>query len=160
MTVSVSTLSGTIADLSIMVTKHDGTSVALSIKDLADMTATPKFESRDCPVLYPQYSFQTGVGYEPASMGSDPFQEVTYTLNYYYAHIEVGAGRWASEFNAQIADNCGVIAEAFAANCRSLGVYGSVEVSAISDPGVVPGPDDKQFYGATVALQVSDARNA
>jgi len=90
--------------------------------------------------------------------GANAFWESTYDLNYFFAYAQVGAGRYSVEHNSKIADNAQAIANGIAVAWDSLGVV-NVEVE-VSDPTLVPGPDDKQFYGAEITLHVKDWRNA
>lgn len=156
MTVSPSALATTIAALSVTVTKPDGTTATLNIRDLGD--TGPAIYDRDCPVMYPRYQYATGRAYERQSVGADPFWQVTWMANYYYAHAPVGSGRYNGEHSEKIAANATAIAEAIAAACTTLGVS-EVSVSDVSDPTIVSGPDESQFYGAEISLAITDYRN-
>lgn len=155
MTIAANVLADNITGLTITVTKPDGTTGTLTIKDLDDLKI---ILNRDCPVLYPQYEFATGWNYERQSVGTDPFWQVTWKARYYYAHAEIGRGRYNGEHSKKISANALAIAEAVAAACTALGVS-EIAPSTISEPTLVPGPDDKQFYGAEIEFDVTDYRN-
>lgn len=159
--ISADDFSINVAALSISVINPAGDSVALSIKSLSGASALgPNVENRDCPILYPQYKYQTGYSEDRQSCGtgSNAFWEVTWTAHYYYAHAQIGTGRYGNEHNGKISDNCQAIADAIATSFDVLGVV-DVEVD-MGDPDIVPGPDDTQFYGATIDLRVKAWRNA
>ena len=111
-------------------------------------------------MLYPKFTYRTGYKEDRASCGAgaNAFWEVSYDLNYFFAHAQLAVGRYSTEHSGKIADNCQAIANGIAVAWDSLGVV-SVEVGA-SDPMLVPGPDDKQFYGAEITLHVKAWRNA
>lgn len=156
MTVAPNTFADSLASLSITVTKPDGTTGTLEIRDLDDVG--PVIYARDCPILYPQYEYQTGFSSERLSMGTDPFRETNWTANYYYAHAPIGAGRYGNEHASKISANVKAICDGILAGLSTLGVN-DVEISGASEPTLVPGPDDETFHGATIAIAVNDFRN-
>jgi hypothetical protein len=155
--VSASTISTSIAALSITVTKPDGNTAALVIYSLATMP--PKLDGRAL-YLYPKFTYRTAYKEDRASCGTgaNAFWEATYDLNYFFAHAPVGSGRYGLDHNSKVSDNAQAIANAIAVAWDALGVV-NIEVD-VSDPTLVPGPDDKQFYGAEITLHVKDWRNA
>lgn len=155
MTIAANVLADNITALSITVAKPDGTTGTLTIKDLDNLKIVL---NRDCPILYPQYDFATGWNYERQSVGANPFWQVNWTAHYYYAHSGIGQGRYNGEHSAKISANALAIAEAIAAACTTLGVT-EIAPASISEPTIVPGPDDKQFYGAQIEFAVTDYRN-
>jgi len=154
-TIAANVLANNITGLTITVTKPGGATGTLTIKDLDDLKI---ILNRDCPALYPQYDFATGWNYERLSVGTDPFWQISWTARYFYAHAEVGRGRYNGEHSAKIAANALAIAEAVAAACTALGVS-EIAPSSISEPTIVRGPDDKQFHGAEIEFAVTDYRN-
>lgn len=156
--ISASAFSANVAALSaITMTLTNGKTKALSIATLANLRQAQY--ARDCPYLYPQFNFQSGLGSSIASSGlTDPLIEWTWTANYYYAHAPIGAGRNAVDHDESIAINAAVIASAIQAATYTLGVK-YITVAAITDPAVVPASDNQQFYGCEIALNIFDWTN-
>lgn len=154
--VTASAFSNSVDDLSVTVTKPDGNTTTLTIKNLTNIP--PVIFDRDCPIMYPAVPYQTDYSEERMSVGSAPFWQVTWTANYYFAYSALGAGRYMVEHIPNVSSNIQAISDAVAAACTALGVT-EVFVQSVSDMTLVPGPDNKQFYGATIALSVRDYRN-
>lgn len=156
--ISASVFSNNVAALSAMtMTLTNGKTKTLSVATLANLRQAQY--ARDCPYLYPQFRFQTGLASTIASSGlTDPLIEWTWTANYYYAHAPVGSGRNAVDHDESIALNAAVIATAIQAAAYTVGVK-YITVAAITDPAFVPASDNQQFYGCEISLNVFDWTN-
>jgi hypothetical protein len=137
----------------------DISAVATAIAALSISGVTIKTEAtlpdalfqRDCPVLYPQDEFITGLNYELQSAGAtSPVYEITFTLNYYLAVGAVGAGRGLRDHKETIRTKASLIADAVADAHTTFGV--DYIVPKISSPEVVPDAADNQFYGCVISF--------
>ena len=90
-TISITTIATNISNLTITVTKPDGTSGNLAIKDISALPEA--VHPQDCPMLAPRPdNFLSGFALSHECFGGDAgLKDVRYTLNYmlYYAELMI-----------------------------------------------------------------------
>lgn len=160
--ISPATLSVNVAALSITVlglNQESGATQALTIRSLAGLR--PVEFPRNGPLLFPALKYRTAYTETRQSVGASadtPVEEITYTVNYIYAHCWTGVGRNPTDWAADIDANCQTICDTIAANITSLGVN-DILSRGVSDVEIVQDPTKQAWYGALIQLGVLDYRN-
>lgn len=152
--IKLTTVTASIAALSITVTKPDGSSGALTIKNI---DAIPEaVNPQDCPVLAPRAAgFVTDFVMTRDTMGADAaYKTVTYTLTYtfYYVPTLQGAGLF-EKYDEMVTASAAVLL-ALSTNTYLSGTT-DIYPNGIPQFGPVQDATGAQFHGCEISVRVT-----
>ena len=149
----ISTVCTSIAALTISITKPDGTTGNLLIRDLPNMRES--INQQDCPVLTPRPdNFVTNLRIERDTFGADAaYKTAYYTLNYtfYFYPVHAGAGLF-EKYGAMV--TAAAVMLTYLATHTNLTGTTDIMPEAQTSFGIQLDVAQTAFHGCEVALNV------
>lgn len=154
-TITLTTLTASIAALTITVTNARGESVTLNIDDLSSLQKRVKVNQQDCPLLSPRPdSFVTDFSVTRDTYGADAaLKSARYTLNYTFYFAPVGQGVGVFEKYDEMVTAAAVILNHLATNTALSGAT-DILPSGVPSFGLQSDAMRTLFHGCEIALQV------
>ena len=153
--IKLTTLTASIAALTITVTNARGSSVTLNIDDLSGLQKRVKVNQQDCPLLMPRPdNFVTDFSVMRDTMGADAaLKTAAYTLNYIFYYSPIAQGVGIFEKYDEMVTAAAVILNHLATNTA---LSGSTDILPASVPafGAMPDATGTLFHGCEIALRV------
>jgi len=149
----ITTVTASIAALTISITKPDGTTGNLTIRDLGDMREA--INQQDCPVLTPRAdNFVSNLRIERDSFGADAaYKTAYYTLNYVFYFYPVNAGAGLFEKYGAMVTAAAVMLTYLATHTNLTGTT-DIMPEAQTSFGLQLDAAGTPFHGCEVALNV------
>ena len=151
--IKLTTVTNSIAALSITITKPDGTSGTLTIRDIDELTEA--INQEQCPILSPQpANFVTDVVITRDTFGADAaLKTVKYTLHYIFYYAPVAQGATMFEKYDNMITAAAIILNHLAINTNLTGAT-DILPQAIPVFGPVADGTGALFHGCVISMRV------
>lgn len=151
--IKLTTVTNSIAAQSITITKPDGTSGALTIRDIDELTEA--INQEQCPILTPRPNdFVTGFTVERDSFGADAaYKTARYLLHYVLFYAPIAQGSTIFEKYDNMVTAAAVILNHFATNTNLTGTTEFFPVT-VENFGLVQDATGTIFHGFPLTFSV------
>ena len=155
-TLKLTTVTASIAALTITVTNARGSSVTLNIDDTSGLQKRVKVNQQDCPLLMPRPdNFVSNLGFTRDTYGADAaLKTMAYTLtyNFYYAPIAQGVGLF-EKYDEMVTAAAAILLHL----ATNTNLSGATDILPESVPafGAMADAAGTLFHGCEIALRVT-----